>query len=113
MKIAMACDKKGSLKSEIAEHFGQAENFLVYDTNLDKFIIEKNPEFLGKQELPPDFLHRLGVNTVITFGLGPRAYEKFRGYKIKMYKAIEKNISENIEALQKNKLHQLSKEDIF
>ena len=99
MKIAMAIDQKGDLNNKIAEHFGQAKNFLIYDTKSDKFIVEKNPEFLGKPELPPDFLHRLKINAVVTFGLGPRAHEKFQNYHIKMYKAFEGTVSNNIEAL--------------
>ncbi len=113
MKIAMAINQKGDLENYIAEHFGQAKNFLIYDTESNKFIVEPNPEFLGKPELPPDFLHRLKVDTVITFGLGPRAHEKFKGYKIKMYKAIKNTVLKNIKALKRGELHELTEEDIF
>jgi len=113
MKIAMAVDKKGSLKERIAEHFGRAKNFLIYDTESDKFDVRKNPEFLGKPELPPDFLHRFKVNAVITFSLGLRAHEKFKSYKIKMYKAIEGTILENITALKEGKLRELTEKDLF
>ena len=113
MKIAMAIDQKGDLENYIAEHFGRAKNFLIYNAASNKFTAEPNPEFLGKPELPPDFLHRLKVNTVITFSLGLKAYEKFKKYKIKMYKAIENTVLENIKALKKGELHKLSEEDIF
>ena len=113
MKIAMAVVKKGSLKDKIAEHFGQAENFLIYDTESDKFVVKKNPEFLGKPELPPDFLHRFKVDAVITFSLGPRAHEKLRDYKIKMYKATEGTVLENITALKEGQLRELTQEDLF
>lgn len=113
MKIAVAVDKKGNLNNNIAEHFGQAKYFLIYDDDLEKFIIELNPEFLGKLELPPDFLHRFKINVVITFGLGPKAYEKFKKYKIKMFKATPGAISKNIRLLNTGKLKKLAGEDIF
>ena len=113
MRIAVATNQEGSLEDVIAEHSGRAENFLIYDTESDKFTVKPNPEFLGKPELPPDFLHRLKANVVIVFGLGPRAEKKFKKYKIKMHKAITGTILDNIEALKKGDLRKLAKEDIF
>jgi len=45
--------------------------------------------------------------------LGPRAFEKFKNYKIKVFKAIEGTILENLKKFEENKLKELSKEDIF
>lgn len=113
MKIAIAINKKGNLKNRIAEHFGQAKYYLIYNTKFRQFEILKNPEFLGQPELPPDFLHRQGINAVIAFGLGPRAFDKFKEYKIKMYKPTKNMIFANIQAFQKGKLRQLHTGDIF
>lgn len=113
MKIAMAINQKGGLKNKIAEHFGQAKYYLIYTTESKLFEILENPEFFQKSELPPDFLHRKKTEAVIAFGLGPRAFDRFNEYKIKMYKATEKTILENIQALQKGKLRQLNEGDIF
>jgi predicted Fe-Mo cluster-binding NifX family protein len=111
MKIAFAIDQKKnqkvSLRGNIAEHFGRAVSFLVYDTELNKFNIYLNPETNGGTEFPPDLLSRLRVNAVICFALGPKAYKKFKDYNIKIYKAAEKNILENIEDFKNNKLEEL------
>jgi predicted Fe-Mo cluster-binding NifX family protein len=107
VKIAFAIDQKGSLNDNIAEHFGRARNFLVYDTESGNFEVCLNPETSGGKEFPPDFLFRLGVNVVICFALGPKAYEKFENYNIKMYKAVKKNILENIKDFKNNKLQEL------
>ena len=111
MKIAFATNGK-NLKAEIALHFGRAKNFLLYDTEKGDFAVFKNPEIEGK-ELPPDFLARQKVQTVITFSLGERAIEKLKNYKIKTLKAVEGTILENLKAFEKNKLRELSKGDIF
>jgi predicted Fe-Mo cluster-binding NifX family protein len=111
MKIAFATDGN-NLKDKVALHFGRAKNFLVFDTEKETFEVFENPEIKGK-ELPPDFLKSQNVDVVIVFSLGPRAFEKFKNYKIEVSKAIEGTILENIEKFKEGKLKKLSKEDIF
>jgi len=113
MKIAVAINQKGSLKDRVAQHFGRAKSFLIFDTKLKRFQICSNPEVGGGEELPPDFLYRKKVEAVIAFGLGPMAYRKFKGYDIKMYKATEGTIEDNLKKIEDNRLKALTKEDIF
>jgi len=111
MKIAFATDGN-NLKDKIALHFGRAKNFLIFDTEKETFEVFENPEIEGK-ELPPDFLAKQGVKAVIAFSLGPRAFEKFKNYKIEVFRAIEGTILENIEKFKEGELKKLSKKDIF
>ena len=113
MKIAIPTNDKKGLEDTVAEHFGRAKNFLIYDTETKSFEIYLNPEVIGGKEFPPDFLYRLGVKAVIVFSLGPKALEKFKKYNIKMYKAIEGTILDNLQKFNDNKLKELKKEDIF
>jgi len=41
------------------------------------------------------------------------AYNKFKNYHIKMYKAIPESIFENVKKFEKGNLGKLEKEDIF
>ena len=111
MKIAFATDGN-SLKDKIALHFGRAKNFLIFDTEKEIFEVFENQEIEGK-EFPPDFLAKQDVKAVIAFSLGPRAFEKFKNYKIEVFKAIEGTILENIEKFKEGKLKKLSEKDIF
>jgi len=113
MKIAIPTDDKRGLQDMVAEHFGRAKNFLVYDTETKIFEIFSNPEVGGRKELPPDFLYRQKVKTIIVFSLGPMAYNKFKNYNILMFKAIEGTVEENLEKFESNQLEKLKKEDIF
>ena len=110
MTIVIPTNRK-SLKDEVALHFGQAKNFLIYDTETKSFNIYPNPEVAGGTELPPDFLHRQKVEIVITFSLGQMAFEKFKNYNIKMYKAIKATIADNLKKFEDGKLQELKKED--
>ena len=112
MRIAIATNERGSLEDGVALHFGRANNFLIFDTETKSFEVFENPEILGK-ELPPDFLNRLGIDAVIAFSLGPMAFEKFKNCKIKVLKATESTILENLEKFEKGELKKLGKEDIF
>jgi len=113
MKIAIPTDGKKRPEDTVAEHFGRAKNFLIYDTETKISNIYPNPEVAGEAQLPPDFLHSQKVDIIIVFSLGPMAYNKFKNYNIKTYKAIPGSIFENIKKLEEGKLGELKKEDIF
>lgn len=112
MQIAFPTNGE-KLEAEISFHFGRVQNYLIYNTQTKEFKIYLNPEVIGKQESPPDFLNRLGVNAVIVFNLGPKAFDKFRKYGIELYEAINKNIKENIKEFQKGNLSPLEEKSPF
>jgi len=113
MKIVIPTNNKEGLNAQIAEHFGRASNFLIYDTETESFEIFPNPEVTGGKEFPPDFLERQGVKSVIVFSLGALAYKKFKNYNIKMYKAIKATIADNLKKFEDGNLGELKEEDIF
>lgn len=113
MKIVIPTNSKDGLNAEIAEHFGRAKIFLIYDSETKNFEICLNPEVTGGAELPPDFLRRQGAEAVIAFSLGPKAYEKFKNYNIPIYKPIEGVIADNLQGFEDNKLKKITKDDIF
>ena len=113
MKIAIPTNDKKGLEDTVAEHFGRAKNFLIYDTETKTSNVYPNPEAAGESQLPPDFLHSQRVDVIIVFSLGLKAYNKFRDYRIKMHKAIQGSVSENIKKFEEDSLGGLAKEDIF
>ena len=113
MKIAVPTDEKKGLEDTVAEHFGRARNFLIYDTETKISNIYANPEAAGEAQLPPDFLHGQKVDIIIVFNLGPKAYDKFKNYNVKMYKATKGTIQENLEKFKNTQLEKLKKENIF
>ena len=112
MKIALPTDGE-NLEDLIVSHFGQARNYLIYDTDAKNFEVFSNPEIADQKELPPEFLNKIGVNVVICFNLGQKAFEKFKDFGIEIYRALGKNITENIKDFQEEKLKKLKEEDIF
>lgn len=85
-----------NIDAEIAEHFGRAQNFLVYDMESGSYEVYANPEVAGKAILPPRFLYQHEVTDVVCFGLGHKAAKLFKELGISVFKAEEGLIRDNI-----------------
>lgn len=80
MKIAVASEGK-----MVTEHFGHCEGFLIFETENGKIIQSEmvanpghRPGFL------PNFLNDLGVNVIISGGMGGGAIEIFNEKNIEV-----------------------------
>ncbi len=71
---------------KMSVHFGHCQQFAIYETD-DKDIIAE--DFLKPPThspgVYPDWLRQLGVDNVITGGIGNRAIQRFLNYKINVY----------------------------
>ncbi len=79
-KIAVASDK-----GLVTEHFGHCESFMIYDSNEGKVISCEcvlnpghRPGFL------PNFLNDMGINVIISGGMGGGAIDIFNSHGIEV-----------------------------
>lgn len=80
MKIAVA-----SLGNTVAGHFGHCENFNIYDVEDNKIVSEKSiPNPGHRPGFLPNYLHELGVNVIISGGMGGGAIEIFDEHGIQV-----------------------------
>lgn len=80
MKIAVASE--GNL---VAGHFGHCENFNIYEVYDNEIIKEESiPNPGHKPGFLPNFLNDLGVNIIISGGMGGGAVEIFNEKNIKI-----------------------------
>ena len=80
MKIAVASDN-----GMVAEHFGHCEEFAIFDIEDNKIVkgeVVANPGH--KPGFLPNFLHDMGVNIIISGGMGGGAIEIFNEKKIEV-----------------------------
>lgn len=80
MKLAVA-----GLGKNVAEHFGHCENFFVYDVEDNSIVkAETVPNPGHRPGFLPNFLADMGVNVIISGGMGGGAIEIFeeRGVKV-------------------------------
>lgn len=80
MKIAVASEG-----NTITGHFGHCENFNIYDTKNKEIIESKEVENPGhKPGFLPNFLNDLGVNVIISGGMGVGAVDIFNEKNIEV-----------------------------
>jgi predicted Fe-Mo cluster-binding NifX family protein len=82
MKIAISSNNGKGLDSTVSEHFGRCPFFTVvtYENNqITKTEIVENPLFQGHQPFEiPNFLKSLGIDAILTQGMGGRAIDFFQ-----------------------------------
>ncbi len=90
MKIALATDDNMGLDAVISHHFGRCPYYIVVDVD-DKEIKDvkavKNPfyERHGQTGEVPNFIHSLGVDVIISGGMGPKAIGFFQQLGIQAF----------------------------
>lgn len=102
MKIAVAC-----MGNMVAGHFGHCENFYLFDEENGKIVTEKSiPNPGHKPGFLPNYLNDLGVNVIVSGGMGGGAVEIFESKGIKVILgasgeakvAVEKFIAGNLQS---------------
>lgn len=85
MKIAVASQGK-----YVSPHFGHCEGFTIYEIKDDKLVGKDHIENPGHRPgFLPDFLKDLGVNLVISGGMGETAQHLFAQNYIKVLVGVE------------------------
>jgi len=79
-----------TIDGKLCAHFGHCENFAIVAVENDKIISET---FVAppvhQPGTYPNFLAEMGVNTIITGGMGPKAQDIFTQNNIEVYLGVE------------------------
>jgi predicted Fe-Mo cluster-binding NifX family protein len=110
MKIVISATGK-DIGSNIDARFGRAPFFLIVDTKTNEKkalvnITRDRPSEIGAAV--GQIVANEGIDTVITTNIGPRAFEIFERYAIKIYQAKGK-VNDAIRQLEKGKLSEITK----
>ncbi len=71
--------------TKVTEHFGHCENFNIYSIQDNKIVSKKSVANPGHRPgFLPNFLHDLGVNVIISGGMGGGAIDIFLSKKIEV-----------------------------
>lgn len=110
MRICFPVKNNEGLKSVPYGHFGTAPSFLIYDLESKEIKSVGNGD-LGHEHgkcQPIKALSGEVVDSVVVGGIGAGAISKLNSMGIKVYKAIEGNIEDNLKALEEGKLKEFS-----
>lgn len=106
MKVCIPVKENQGLESVPFNHFGSAPMFIVCDLEKDEVKTLDNGD-LGHEHgkcQPIKALSGEVVDAVIVGGIGQGAIVKLNSMGIKVFRACEGNVSENINMLKENKL---------
>lgn len=94
MKIAVASDNE-----MVTEHFGHCEGFMIFDIENKKIIRSETIANPGhKPGFLPNFLNEMGVNVIISGGMGGGAIDIFNEKNIEVIVGARGSANEAAEA---------------
>lgn len=106
MRIAFPVKEDQGLESPVYSHFGSAPHFVVLDNDSGTFEAIKNSDAHHEhgQCQPIRALGGTAVEMVVVGGIGAGALMKLQNQGIRVFRAVEGNVSENLELLKSGKL---------
>jgi predicted Fe-Mo cluster-binding NifX family protein len=110
MKIVISSTGR-DIESNIDATFGRCSFYLVLDTKTKDVKALMNtakdrPDIVGATA--GQIVANEGIDAVITIDIGPKAFEAFKKYGIKMYRA-EGKINDAVQQLEEGKLSEITK----
>lgn len=94
LKVAVASENK-----LVCGHFGHCETFEVFETENGKILTSKSiPNPGHRPGFLPNFLHELGVNTIISGGMGGGAVDIFNEHNIEVILGAQGGSEEAVKA---------------
>ena len=101
MKIAVA-----AMGTEVAQHFGHCQNFILFDTEGQEIVTETSiPNPGHKPGFLPNFLGDKGAEVIIAGGMGGGAVEIFNERKIEVVVGVQGGARAAVEQYLKGELH--------
>lgn len=106
MKIAFPVNLNQGLESAVYGHFGSAPCFIIVDTQTGEFkgIQNVNSHHEHGQCQPIEALGNNPVDAVVVGGMGGGALRMLQANGIKVYRAVDGNVDENLELIRSGKL---------
>jgi len=103
MKVAVT-SKGVTLDAEVDLRFGRAEQFIVFDTETEKYQVVSNSQNLnaakGAGIQAAETLSRLDVECLISGHCGPNAYRTLNAAGIRIYTGASGKVSDMLKALE-------------
>ncbi|MBW1743856.1 MAG: NifB/NifX family molybdenum-iron cluster-binding protein, partial [Deltaproteobacteria bacterium] len=99
MKIAFPVQDDRGMESQVYSHFGSARLFIMIETegNAVETIVNQDMGHRHGQCKPLDALGGHLVDAVVVWGIGGGALRALNSAGVKVYRAVEGSIQENLE----------------
>jgi predicted Fe-Mo cluster-binding NifX family protein len=110
MKVCFPVEKDEGIESAVYGHFGSAPTFVVIDTNQENVGTISNANRIHEHGAcnPIMALGGKQVDAVVVGGIGAGALMKLNAEGIKVYRAVEQTVKENLDLLKDSLLPELT-----
>ncbi|RZN46242.1 dinitrogenase iron-molybdenum cofactor biosynthesis protein [archaeon] len=97
MRIAIPTERSKGMDAVVAQHFGSAPMYTIYDTDSgDVETIDNTSRHMGGTLLPPQLLQQFDVEVLICRGLGKRALAMFNDLGIEVYTGARDTVRDTV-----------------
>jgi predicted Fe-Mo cluster-binding NifX family protein len=111
MNIAVT-SQGNNLESQIDPRLGRTKFFIVYDLEKDEFAAMDNKQNLNAPQgagiQAAQNIIGTGSEAVITGNCGPKAFRVLSAGDVKVFKAVDGTVKENIEKYRSGELNEMS-----
>ena len=106
MKIAFPTNDNLGIDSQVYNHFGSANLFIIVETENRGFepVVNEDRDHLHGQCQPLSALGGNSVDAVVVGGIGGGALRKLQATGIIVYRAVEGSVNENLDLIQTGRL---------
>lgn len=110
MKICFAVSKDEGIESTVFGHFGSAPAFVVVNTDEDNVsaIVNRDVNHVHGACNPIQAIGGTKVDAVVVGGIGAGALTRLNAEGIKVFKAVQDTIKDNLALFHQNKLPELT-----
>jgi predicted Fe-Mo cluster-binding NifX family protein len=113
MKIVVPTNNRIGLGDKVAEHFGRCNTYTFLDEQGRVVeIMENTSEHMGGFGLPPEIMKKHGANVLLCRGLGPRALDLCKQFRIDVYVCQAETVKEIFELWKNKKIKKADSEDV-
>ncbi len=110
MKIAFPGQVDQGLESQVYGHFGSAPSFVILDSSSGEYQIISNGDAHHDhgQCQPMNALAGNTVDAIVVGGIGGGALMKLQAQGVRVFRAVEGSVKQNLEYIKSNKLPEFS-----
>src|SRR4030042_6607386 len=110
MKICLPTTGKKGLKEMVYNHFGSAQYFTIYDTDLKTVEVVENDNSHHDHGScqPVNMISKYKINAIMTNGMGRRAVQMLNEGGIKVYLLNGNTVEDAVKRFESNELVELT-----
>ncbi len=112
LKICIPTRDDNGIEGPVEQHFGKAPTYTIMDTETEDIqVIPNKSNHMGGVDLPPEYLHKNGVETMLCSGIGYKALNMFESYGVQVFVGAKGTVRETLVAWEKGLLKRATVEN--